>query len=48
MEFSTVQKLVQIVDNEPDVNSAKVPFKDIVVRKDKAEKERDLNVEFQD
>lgn len=44
MEFSTVQKVVQIVDS--DVNSAQIlPLKDIVVRNDSANKKRDYSVE---
>ncbi|XP_011702707.1 PREDICTED: uncharacterized protein LOC105458837 isoform X2 [Wasmannia auropunctata] len=45
MEFSTVQKLVQIVDNDPDINSARAPFKEIVIQKDTADKKHDNNIE---
>ncbi|XP_067209493.1 uncharacterized protein [Linepithema humile] len=45
MEFSTVQKVVQIVDNDSDINSARIPLKDIVVKKDTANKKRDYNIE---
>lgn len=45
MEFSTVQKIVQIVDNDPDINSARAPFKEIVIQKDTADKKHDYNVE---
>lgn len=45
MEFSTVQKVVQIVDNDSDVNSARAPFKEIVIRKDATNKKYDYNVE---
>jgi len=34
MEFSTVQKVVQIVDNDLDINSVRTPFKEIVIQKD--------------
>jgi len=44
MEFSTVQKVVQIVDDS-DVNSTRPPFKDIVIQKDATDKKRDYNVE---
>lgn len=43
MELSTVQKIVQIVDNNPHINSA--PVKEIVIQKDTADKKRDYNVE---
>lgn len=45
MEFSTVQKVVQIVDNDLDINSVRAPFKEIVIQKDIADKKRDYNVE---
>ncbi|CAL1673557.1 unnamed protein product [Lasius platythorax] len=45
MEFSTVQKVVQIVDNDSDVNSIRPPFKDIVIQKDTTDRKRDYNVE---
>lgn len=45
MEFSTVQKVVQIVDADSDVNSTRVPFKEIVIQKDAANKKRDHIVE---
>lgn len=44
MEFSTVQKVVQIVDDS-DVNSTRPPFKDIVIQKDTIDRKRDYNVE---
>lgn len=43
MEFSTVQKVVQIVDDS-DVNSKRPPFKDII-QKDTTDRKRDYNVE---
>lgn len=45
MEFSTVQKVVQIVDADSEINSTRAPFKEIVVQKDTADKKRDYNVE---
>ncbi|XP_014469501.1 PREDICTED: uncharacterized protein LOC106741738 [Dinoponera quadriceps] len=45
MEFSTVQKVVQIVDNDSDVNPARAPFKEIVIQKDTTDKKYDYNVE---
>ncbi|XP_070155709.1 uncharacterized protein [Polyergus mexicanus] len=44
MEFSTVQKVVQIVDDS-DVNPMRPPFKDIVIQKDTMDRKRDCNVE---
>lgn len=44
MEFSTVQKVVQIVDADSDINS-RAPFKEIVIPKDAANKKRDHIVE---
>lgn len=43
MEFSTVQKVVQIVDADSDINSTRAPFKEIVIQK--AGKKHDHNVE---
>lgn len=45
MEFSTVQKVVQIVDNDSDVNSMRPLFKDIVIQKDTTNRKHDHNVE---
>jgi len=45
MEFSTVQKVVQIVDNDSDINSVRAPFKEIVIQKDMTDKKRDYNIE---
>jgi len=45
MEFSTVQKIVQIVDNDSDINSVQAPFKEIVIQKDIIDKKRDYNIE---
>ncbi|XP_011165429.1 uncharacterized protein LOC105199853 [Solenopsis invicta] len=45
MELSTVQKIVQIVDDNSHINSARAPFKEIVSQKDTADKKRDYNVE---
>ncbi|XP_077278788.1 uncharacterized protein LOC143906522 [Temnothorax americanus] len=45
MEFSTVQKVVQIVDADSDVNSTQAPFKEIIIQKNTADKKRDHNVE---
>jgi len=45
MEFSTVQKVVQIVDNDSDINSVRAPFKEIVIQKDITDKKRDYNIE---
>ncbi|KAL6445565.1 hypothetical protein ACFW04_000837 [Cataglyphis niger] len=44
MEFSTVQKIMQIVDDS-DVNSTRPPFKDIVIQKDTIDGKRDYHVE---
>lgn len=35
MEFSTVQKIVQIVDADADINSTRAPLKEVVIQKDK-------------
>lgn len=43
MEFSTVQKVVQIVDS--DVNSTRGPFQEIVIPKNTTDKKYDYNVE---
>lgn len=40
MEFSTVQKVVQIVDDS-DINSSRAPLKDIVIQKDTMTKKYD-------
>ncbi|KYN23351.1 hypothetical protein ALC57_04225 [Trachymyrmex cornetzi] len=45
MEFSTVQKVVQIVDNDLDINTLRTPFKEIAIQKDTSDKKRDYNVE---
>lgn len=45
MEFSTVQKVVQIVDNDSDAKPTRIPFKDIVIQKDITNKKYDCNVE---
>lgn len=45
MEFSTVQKVVQILDNDSDVNPVRAPFKEIVIQKDAIDKKYDPNVE---
>lgn len=45
MEFSTIQKVVQIIDNDPDINSARAPFKELVIQKDTTDKKRDYNAE---
>lgn len=45
IEFSTVQKVVQIADNDPDIHSARAPFKEIIIQKDTADKKRDYDVE---
>lgn len=45
MEFSTVQKVMQILDNDSDVNPARAPFKEIVIQKDATDKKYDYNVE---
>jgi len=45
MEFSTIQKVVQIVDNDSDINSMRAPFKEIVIQKDIIDKKRDYNIE---
>lgn len=42
---STVQKVVQIVDNDSDINSARIPLTDIVIKKDTANKKRSYNIE---
>lgn len=46
MEFSTIQKVVQIVDNDGDANPARVPFKDsIVIHKDATNRKYDCSAE---
>lgn len=46
MEFSTVQKVVQIVDNDSETAPPRISFKDIVIQqKDTAVKKRDRNAE---
>lgn len=44
MEFSTVQKVVQIVDDS-DINSSLAPLKDIVIHKDAVTKKYDRSTE---
>lgn len=44
MEFSTVQKIVQIVDNNDcDINPVRPSFKDTVVQRDTADKRYNYN-----